>query len=284
MNKTVGKLYVVGTPIGNLDDLSYRACETLKQVDWIAAEDTRESRKLLEHYNIKKEMVSLHNYNELDRCQYLIERLQQGEDGALISDAGTPCVSDPGAKLVQALYKEKIDVVPIPGPCAAIAAYSAAGLVNSSFIFIGFLPAKSQGRKKRLLEISKLSSTLVFYEAPHRIKDMLFDCHEILEKERRIVVARELTKKYESLYTGTIESIFNDVQTDTIPARGEFVVLIDGAGEKTESDLDEEEIKAKNILKILLAELKLKQAVNIATQLTGSPKNKLYSWAIDLKK
>lgn len=284
MNKTVGKLYVVGTPIGNLNDLSYRACETLKQVDWIAAEDTRESRKLLEHYNIKKEMVSLHNYNELERCQYLIRRLQQGESGALISDAGTPCISDPGARLIKALHEEKVDVIPIPGACAAIAAFSVSGLVNNSFLFVGFLPAKSQGRKKKLQEIKDLSCTTIFYEAPHRIKSMLSDCHEILANDRRIVIARELTKKYESLYTGTLESVFQMIQTEEMPARGEFVVLIEGVSEKIQSELDIEELEAKKVLKVLMAELKLKQAVNLATTLTGCPKNKLYSWAIDLKK
>ncbi len=284
MNKTVGKLYVVGTPIGNLDDFSYRACETLKQVDWIAAEDTRESKKLLEHYNIKKEMVSLHNYNELERCQYLIRRLQQGESGALISDAGTPCISDPGARLIKALHEEKVDVIPIPGACAVIAAFSVSGLVNNSFLFVGFLPAKSQGRKKKLQEIKDLSCTTIFYEAPHRIKAMLSDCHEILANDRRIVIARELTKKYESLYTGTLESVFQMIQTEEMPARGEFVVLIEGVGEKIQSELDIEELEAKKVLKVLMAELKLKQAVNLATTLTGLPKNKLYNWAIDLKK
>jgi len=284
MNKTVGKLYVVGTPIGNLNDISYRACETLKQVDWIAAEDTRESKKLLEHYNIKKEMISLHNYNELDRCQYLSERLHRGESGALISDAGTPCISDPGAKLIKMLHEEKVDVVPVPGACAAIAALSVSGLIDNTFFFVGFLPAKSQARKKKLQEIKDLSCTTVIYEAPHRIKEMLSDCHEILANDRRIVIARELTKKYESLYTGTVESIFQAIKTEALPARGEFVVLIEGVGEKSQSELDIEALKAKKILKILMAELKLKQAVNLATTLTGYPKNKLYSWAIDLKK
>lgn len=284
MNQTLGKLYVVGTPIGNLDDLSYRACKVLSTVDWIAAEDTRQSRKLLDHYNISKELISLHQFNEKERIDHLVAKLQTGETGALISDAGTPCVSDPGAYLIKALHEEGMIVSPLPGPCAAISAFSVSGCLNNSFVFIGFLPAKSQTRRKKLLEFKDLPYTVIIYEAPHRIEAMLSDCHDIFPTERRIVIGREITKKFETFYSGSVGSIYQDMKNAVIPAKGEFVVLIEGETQDSKTDSDSDDEEAKRVLKILISEMPVKQAVNVAVAITGQPKNKLYNFAIDLKK
>ncbi|MCS5708129.1 16S rRNA (cytidine(1402)-2'-O)-methyltransferase [Candidatus Berkiella cookevillensis] len=278
-----GKLYVVATPIGNLDDLSFRANTILKQVDWIAAEDTRQSKKLLDHYHIQKKLISLHNFNEKSRITQLIESLKAGQNGALISDAGTPCISDPGAHLIQALHEDKISVVPIPGACALISALSVAGFSTTEFLFLGFLPAKSVARKQQLETIKNLPYTIVFYEAPHRISEMLYDCKKILGEERRVVVARELTKKYETLYVSTLKNLSEDADSAAVEIRGEFVVIIEGVPKETLQDHQQNDQKANKILTMLLAEMSVKSAVNIAAEITDCPKNKLYDLAIAIQ-
>lgn len=282
MNKEVGKMYVVATPIGNLDDFSNRACSILSQVDWIAAEDTRESQKLLNHYGIQKKLISLHNFNEASRIQDILERLRKGEQGALISDAGTPGISDPGGRLVRALHERQIPVVPIPGPCALTSALSVSGIVQTEFLFLGFLPATACARRIALEKVESLSFTLIFYEAPHRILDMLQDCEAILGSQRRVMVARELTKKYETLYVNHLQSLVSDLKDQLIPQKGEFVIIIEGNYEK---NLDNQEVniqKAKILLSHLLNELSLKSAVNLAAKITDFSKNTLYDWAIEL--
>lgn len=283
MTVQTGKLYVVATPIGNLDDISYRACSILKQVDWIAAEDTRQSKKLLDHYQIRKKLVSLHSFNEKNRIDQVIEWIKSGQSGALISDAGTPCISDPGALLVQALHLNQISVVPIPGPCALIAALSVSGLASTGFLFVGFLSSKSAARRTKLSELKDLASTLVMYEAPHRIAEMLFDCKEILGGERKVIVARELTKKYETLYVNKLQNLFAGNILNEIEPRGEFVVVIEGALEDERQSQEVDEQKAKKILTKLLSELSVKSAVHLTSEITQCPKNKLYDWALTLQ-
>ena len=214
-----GTLYLVATPIGNLEDISLRALRVLKEVDLIACEDTRHTRKLLTHYEISKPMISYHEHNEHGRATELIEKLKAGMNVALVSDAGTPLVSDPGFRLVRDSVEQAIRVVPIPGPSALIAALAASGLPTSEFTFAGFLPARSRARRARLAELAPLKSTLIFYEAPHRIKETLRDARDMLG-DRPSVVARELTKLHEEFIRGTLSEII-------IPeARGEMVLLI----------------------------------------------------------
>lgn len=278
-----GKLYVVGTPIGNLNDISYRAVSTLKEVDWIAVEDTRHSKILLSHYNIQKKLISIHNFNEKSRIEQVISLLQSGENGALISDAGTPCISDPGALLMQQLHLNQIPVVPIPGPCALITALSVSGFATTEFLFAGFLPAKSTTRQSKLKTYQALPYTLIFYEAPHRLTEMLSDCKEILGENRRIMVARELTKKYETLYVSDLKNIVADSQANLIEVRGEFVIIIEGlAVDKMQNEnLNHEQ--ANKMLTKLIDKLSVKSAVQLTADVTGYPKNKLYDLALTLQ-
>ena len=220
-----GKLYLVATPIGNLKDITLKALETLKAVDLIACEDTRHSHKLLQAYEIKKPLLSLHEHNEAQRAAGLIEKLRAGQSVALISDAGTPLISDPGYRLVAAVLEAGLEIEAIPGPCAAINALVASGLATDSFYFIGFLPAKSAARKRRFEALQNFPATLIFYESPHRILKFLDEAFEILGP-RRLVLAREMTKKFEEIYRGVLQK-----SAETIPLRswkGEFVVLLAG--------------------------------------------------------
>lgn len=282
MNQSMGKLYVVATPIGNLEDLSYRANTTLKAVSWIAAEDTRHSQHLLAHMGIQVPLISYHEHNEKERTAQLIDKLIQGESGALISDAGTPLISDPGYLLVAAAHAAGISVVPVPGPCAAIAALSAAGLPTDKFLFEGFLPAKSQARLKRLTELKHFPHTMVFYEAPHRLISVIDECGEVFSWQRRVTLAREITKKFESFYVADLQKIAADLKNNQIPLKGEFIFIVAGHQSSTE-ELDERESEMQRVLRILLPEIPLKQAVQIATKLTGLPKNALYDVATKLK-
>ncbi len=276
----MGKLYVVATPIGNLTDLSQRAQDILSQVTWIAAEDTRHSLGLLQSLGIATPLISYHEHNERDRSLELIARLQGGESGALISDAGTPLISDPGYHVVQKAHEAGIQVVPIPGACAAIAALSASGLPSAKFLFEGFLPAKS-GRRKRLAELKAFPSTIIFYEAPHRIADLLEECIEILGGERLACIAKEITKKFETIYAQNLQNILEHVQAGKIPLKGEFVLIVAPEATKTESAEQRDELR--RLLQILLAEVPVKQAVKIAVQLTGQPKNALYELALEIQ-
>lgn len=220
-----GTLYLVATPIGNLADITYRALQVLRDVDLIACEDTRHTRKLLQHYGIDKKTVSYHEHNEQQRAAELIEQLQQGSNIAVVSDAGTPAISDPGFRLVRAAIESNVSVVPLPGPSALITALVAAGLPTDEFFFGGFLPARSSARRARLNELSSVPGTLIFYEAPHRLAASLKDAHEMLG-ERDAVVARELTKMHEELRRGRLSELTEHYANVEQP-RGEIVLLID---------------------------------------------------------
>ena len=220
-----GTLYLVATPIGNLADITHRALQVLKDVDLIACEDTRHTRKLLQHYGIGTKTISYHEHNEQQRAAELIDRLKQGSDIAVVSDAGTPSISDPGFRLVHAAIESDVTVVPVPGPSALISALIAAGLPTDEFFFAGFLPAKSNARRARLNELRSVPGTLIFYEAPHRLATTLADAHEILG-EREAVVARELTKLHEEMRRGRLSELATHYANDENP-RGEIVVVID---------------------------------------------------------
>jgi 16S rRNA (cytidine1402-2'-O)-methyltransferase len=273
-------LYIVATPIGNLADISERAIHVLKSVDLIAAEDTRHSRYLLDHYAIRTPTLSLHNFNEQQRSTQLLMQLQQGKSIALISDAGTPLISDPGYSLVQAAQTHGIKVIPIPGACAAIAALSAAGLPTDRFIFEGFLPIKKTARLQALKNLRDETRTLIFYEAPHRIVALLEDMAVALGAEREVAVARELTKLFETIKTGTLAELLTWIKIDHHQQKGEFVVLVKGAPEKKPAA----EKAALTTLNILLGELPMSQAVNLTAKISGEKKNKIYELALELKK
>lgn len=273
----IGTLYIVATPIGNLDDFSPRGVETLRVVDIVAAEDTRHSRRLLEHYAIATAMISLHEHNEEQRISEVLRRLEQGQSVALISDAGTPLISDPGYKLVREAHKNGIKVAPIPGPCALIAALSAAGLPSDRFVFEGFLSAKSGHRKQQLEALKNESRTVIFYEAPHRIMSLVDDMTAIFGADRYIVLARELTKTFETIHGDTLKNLKTWLENDANQQKGEFVVLVQGA-EINENKI--EHIESQRVLDVLLAELPASQAVALAAKITGEKKNQLYKQAL----
>ncbi len=272
-------LYIVATPVGNLNDITLRALEVLKQVDCIAAEDTRHSKKLLEHFNIKKPMISLHDYNESERSKVLLKRLQKGENLALISNAGTPLISDPGYRLIKIVRDAGINIVPVPGPCAAITALCASGLPTDKFIFEGFLPTKAVARCKRLEELNSEPRTIIFYESPHRLRFLISDLLNIFGENRHAVLARELTKKFETIYGANLAELKSWLETNKRHQKGEFVILLHGAEPRKETEKNE---KTLHILKILLSELSVKQAVILTAKITGVSKNKLYKIAITL--
>ncbi|MBA3582545.1 MAG: 16S rRNA (cytidine(1402)-2'-O)-methyltransferase [Gammaproteobacteria bacterium] len=272
---SVGTLYVVATPIGHLDDLTPRAQSTLAMVDVIAAEDTRHTASLLRHFAINTPLVALHEHNERDRIALLLQRLQQGDNIALVSDAGTPLISDPGYPLVHAVRAAGIRVVPIPGACAAIAALSVAGLPTDHFSFIGFLPARAAARREVLRNVSQHPWTLIVYESSHRIEDCLQDCITVLGEQRVAVLARELTKQFETILSGSLASIAQQVSADPNQRKGEFVLLIAGAPAVATDTL-----ALDQVLDVLLAELPLKQAVALAVKLTGVKRNEVYQRAL----
>ena len=269
-----GSLYVVATPIGNLDDLSPRAARVLAEVAVIAAEDTRHSGRLLRHLGLSQPMLSLHEHNEASRVDALDARLVAGEDIALVSDAGTPLISDPGFVLVRALRDRGRRIVPVPGPCALVAALSAAGLPTDRFLFQGFLPAKGGSRRGRLEALAAREETLVFYESPHRIRDTLADLASTLEA-RRVVLARELTKTFETFLDGSAAELLARMEKDPDQARGEFVVMVAGAAER--HDPDASTVEADALLTALLAEgVGVKQAASVAARLLGGAKKVWY--------
>lgn len=275
-----GVLYVVATPIGNLEDWSPRAVAVLRAVSVIAAEDTRHSSRLMQHFNIGTPLVAVHDHNEGARADGLVARLQAGEDIALISDAGTPLVSDPGYRLVAAVQAAGVRVVPVPGACAAIAALSAAGLPSDRFIFEGFLPAKTQGRRERLQQLASESRTLIFYEAPHRIAECLADMVAVLGGERRVALAREITKTFETIRRLPLADMLAWVQGDPNQQRGEIVLVLEGVIEQAGV---KEWQEADRVLGLLMAELPLKQAAALAADITGLKKNALYERALQLR-
>lgn len=276
----IGTLYVVATPIGNLGDITLRALETLKQVDAIAAEDTRHTVGLLRHFGISKPLVAVHEHNEQQAAEGLLKRLQAGESIALVTDAGTPAVSDPGAVVVQAVRNAGVKVVPIPGASAVIAALSAAGIVEPGFCFEGFLPASGSQRRKRLDRLKGIPVTLVFYEAPHRIVECVQDLQTVFGGGRLLTIARELTKTFETIHTASLTDTVHWLQADSNQQRGEFVLLIHPAPAEKAEGLDD---NTQRVLVRLLQELPLKQAVALATDITGHKKNELYEAALAIK-
>ncbi|HSH86375.1 MAG: 16S rRNA (cytidine(1402)-2'-O)-methyltransferase [Methylophilus sp.] len=276
----LGTLYVVATPIGNLGDITLRALETLKLVDAIAAEDTRHSVGLLRHFGISKPLIAVHEHNEQHSAETLLKRLQAGESIALVTDAGTPAVSDPGAVVVHAVLEAGLKVVPIPGASAVITALSASGIVQTGFCFEGFLPASGSQRRKRLELLKAYPYTVVLYEAPHRIIECVLDLQTVFGGARLLTIARELTKTFETIHTSSLTETVDWIQADSNQQRGEFVLLIHPAPEVKAEGLDDE---TQRILKRLLQELPLKQAVALATDITGHKKNELYEAALALK-
>jgi 16S rRNA (cytidine1402-2'-O)-methyltransferase len=272
-------LYVVATPIGNLRDISLRALDVLAAADAIAAEDTRNTAHLLTHYGITaKRLLALHQHNERDMGEKIAALLAQGLLVALVTDAGTPAVSDPGALLVSIVREAGRRVIPIPGPNAALAALSASGLTSPHFLFYGFLPNKLTARCRELQSLLALPYTLVFYEAPHRILECVADLQTIFGDKRQIVFAREITKLFESIHTCALGEAQAWLNANSNNQRGEFVLLVSGAPERQES-IDTE---TERVLGILLKELPLRQAVQLAAQLSGSSRNKLYQHALKL--
>ena len=277
-----GKLYVVATPIGNLADISYRAVEVLKQVDLIAAEDTRHVKMLLQHYGITNKLVSLHQHNEDKASSVLLEKLRAGQSIALVSDAGTPLLSDPGMPLVKMVKDAGLDVVPIPGACALIVALSAAGLPVTQFSFEGFLPRTSSARKVFFNEKVMSPKTWVFYESCHRILASLQDMAEILPLDRQIVIARELTKLHETIVKTSLGKALELVGQNDNMRKGEFVVIVDGAAaDKNEHIITAEQEK---LLQVLLRECSIKTAVAMAVEITGVRKKLLYQAALAMDK
>jgi len=271
---------VVATPIGNLQDITLRALEILKTVDVVAAEDTRHTAQLLGHFGIQAKLTALHEHNERNAGQKLVEMLLSGASVALVSDAGTPAISDPGALLVNMVRKAGIRIMPIPGANAAIAALSASGLLMPRFLFVGFLPAKSSHRKRVLESLRDVPATLVFYEAPHRVIESVEDLVATLGGERIITFARELTKTFETIHTCRLDEALDWLQADPNQQRGEFVLLIEGAPDAEEQAVSDD---VRRILETLLADLPLKQAVKLAADISGAKKNALYDLALTLK-
>lgn len=275
----LGTVYVVATPIGNLGDLSPRAQEVLRQADLIAAEDTRHSAGLLRHFGITTAMVSLHEYNERRQAELLIARCQAGLSVALISDAGTPLISDPGYRVVRQARQAGISVRSIPGPCALVAALSVAGLPSDRFVFEGFLPAKAHARYARLLQLADETRTLIFYESSRRLQETIEAMAEIFGSDREAVIARELTKLYESIHAGTFPVLLGWAKQAPESGRGELVLLVHGAEKRQEATTRE----AVKVLQPLLRTLPLKQAVSIAVEITGLKRNYLYQLALELR-
>lgn len=276
-----GVLYVVATPIGNLEDLSPRAARLLGEVALIAAEDTRHTAGLLRHLGLSVPMLSLHEHNEAARVEQLDARLAAGEALALVSDAGTPLISDPGFVLVRELRARGRRVVPVPGPCALVAALSAAGLPTDRFAFQGFLPAKGAGRRGRLETLAAREETLVFYESPHRIRDTLADLATVMG-DRRVVLARELTKTFETFLDGSAEALLARMEVDPDQARGEFVVMVAGAPPRQEDEAAV--VEGEALLAALLAEgVGVKQAASVAARVLGGARKAWYARAQALK-
>ncbi|KAF1056447.1 MAG: Ribosomal RNA small subunit methyltransferase I [Pseudomonas delhiensis] len=277
---SLGSLYVVATPIGNLDDITPRALKVLREVALIAAEDTRHSLRLLQHFGIQTPLAACHDHNEREQGGRFLARLQAGEDVALISDAGTPLISDPGFHLVRQVRAAGIRVVPVPGPSAVITALSAAGLPSDRFIFEGFLPAKTVGRRGRLEALREEPRTLIYYEAPHRLLECLEDMCAVFGEERQAVLARELTKTFETLKGLPLGELRDWVRADSNQQRGECVLLLAGWQAPDDEAVSAE---AQRVLDLLLAELPVKRAAALAAEITGVRKNLLYQLALERK-
>lgn len=273
-----GTLYVVATPIGNLGDLSARAREVLARVQLIAAEDTRHTRQLLQAFGIDTPLTSLHEHNEMQKSESLISRLLAGESIALVSDAGTPLISDPGFDLVANARTRGVSIAVVPGPCAAIAALSIAGLPTDRFVFEGFLPAKHAARVARLRELAGEQRTMIFYEAPHRLPEVLRDLAVEFAAERTASVSRELTKRFETTYTGTLAQLCEIAEQNADMSRGEIVIIVSGNAVQASA----QSFNADQLLRTLLEELPPSQAAKVAAKLTGEKRGDLYARAVQL--
>ena len=275
----VSSLYIVATPIGNLSDMSGRAIEVLKEVAVIAAEDTRHSSHLLQHFSIKTPMISVHEHNEQRCCEIILVRLQQGESVALISDAGTPLISDPGYRLVSFVREHGIDVVPVPGSCALIAALSVSGLPSDRFLFEGFLSAKQGACRRALKNLANESRTIIFYESPRRLQATLANMCDILGEQRHACIARELTKLHEMITTKSLADLLSWVSSEQYQQRGECVVLVEGVKQQ----LNANDAEVNRILGLLLEELPVKKSSAITASLLKVSKNKAYDMALKLQ-
>ena len=275
----IGKLFIVATPIGNLNDITFRAIEVLKNVDIVLAEDTRQSKKLLTHFEISTPIRAFHEHNEREKTKAIIGEICSGKSIALISDAGTPLISDPGYFLVAQAKNEGLKVVPIPGPSALITALSASGLASDSFTFLGFLPSKKTARVKLLKSLVGRTETSIFYESPKRILATLTDMHRIFGDSRKVCLAKELTKVFETIQTDSIPNLIKYLNIDKSHQKGEFVILI-SATDKI--DIAEAEAQLDSLLPILCAEMGASKAARLAAKITGIDKNQCYKKAIDL--
>lgn len=273
----VATLYIVPTPIGNLADITQRALDVLANVDLIAAEDTRHTSRLLTHFSISTRTFALHDHNEQQKADYLIEKLQAGTSIALVSDAGTPLISDPGYHLVNRCRQAGVKVVPLPGPCAVVTALSGAGLPSDRFSFEGFLPPKSKGRRDRFQDLADDERTMIFYESPHRIMDSLADMLAVLGPDRQVVVARELTKTFETIHGAPLGGLIDWLGEDSNRTRGEMVLLV--AGHRAQKD--ELPAEALRTVTLLTKELPLKKAAALAAEIHGVKKNALYKWGLE---
>ena len=275
-------LYVVATPLGNLRDLTFRAVDVLGGVDTIAAEDTRVSSVLLRHYGITARPVSLHEHNEAARAERIVEELRNGRSVALVSDAGTPAISDPGARLVRAVRDAGFAVVPIPGACAATAAVSVAGLVAEHWLFLGFLPSPAKARRELLANSAGTQAALVIYEAPHRVRATVDELRDALGGERTLIVAREITKKFETLGAMKLAEASQWFAADSNRERGEFVLVVDEPLQPA-GDTPDQPIDVRRLLTALVEELPPARAARVAASVTGLPRDALYAQAVDLK-
>ncbi|RDE67671.1 16S rRNA (cytidine(1402)-2'-O)-methyltransferase [Aggregatibacter segnis] len=279
MSNSKGILYIVATPIGNLQDITQRALETFEKVDLIAAEDTRHSGLLLSHYGIKKSFFALHDHNEQQKAGALVEKLLQGTNIALISDAGTPLISDPGFHLVRQCRQAGIQVVPLPGACAAITALCASGIASDRFCFEGFLPAKSKARLDKLKNVENEDRTLIFYESTHRILDSLTDMQTVFGGERYVVLAREITKTWETIHGDNLAELLSWLQEDPNRTKGEMVLIVEGKTQMENSDeISPQAVKA---LELISQELPLKKAAAIVAELYSYKKNQLYQFGLE---
>ncbi len=274
-----GILFIVATPIGNLDDITFRAVETLKSVDLVLAEDTRHSQKILNHFNIKTPISAFHDYNEREKCNTVIDKLKQGDSIALISDAGTPLISDPGYILVSAAKKNSVNVVPIPGPSALIAALSASGIPSDRFSFFGFLPSKQNARIKTLKTFASRPETIIVYESPKRIMATLTDMLFVFGEERKVCLAKELTKNFETILTTNIPNLIDYISADPGHQKGEFVLLISSTAKKGQLEFDQQ---LDRLLPVLCSEMGSSKAAKLAAKITGIDKKYCYQRAIEL--
>ncbi len=273
-------LYIVATPIGNLDDITFRAIQTLKNSDVILAEDTRHSKRLLNHYDIQTDLRAFHEHNEKQKAQAIIDELLEGKHMALISDAGTPLISDPGYVLVREAKKAGVMVSPIPGASAMISAMSASGIASDQFSFFGFLPTKQAARIKAIQAIAHHEQTVIFYESPKRILACVQDLHSVLGKDRTVCLAKELTKSFETIKTDTLPNLIHYLEADQAHQKGEFVVLISSIAK---DDKIEGEAQLDKILPILLTEMGASKAAKLAAKITGIDKKHCYQRALDIQ-